>query len=274
MFRDAQRTAWTFHRATCRWTYNALSPETHMQVPGPPEEHDDAPYRKLPPARVPAVPLGTLLQERRTCRRFAGRSMELEQLATIAWAGYGATGMEPVGGAGSLEVALRTVPSPGGLYPLELWFVVSRVDGLTPGFYHYQPVLHGLELIRDAGLPRSFTTYLFMGQPYVADAAVVAVLSAVPGRSLEKYSDRGYRYLLLEAGHAMQNLNLAAQAVGLGSCNLGGFYDDELATLFHMDPERQFPLYASAVGIPDPEGGNLRLPPVTARGTEPGEESR
>jgi len=100
-------------------------------------------------------------------------------------------------------------------------------------------------------LPRAFLTYLFMGQPWVAEAAVICVLSFVGARSLTKYGDRGYRYALIEAGHTMQNLNLAAAACGLGSVDLGGFYDDELAVLAGLDVEREIPLYCCAIGRPD-----------------------
>jgi SagB-type dehydrogenase family enzyme len=79
---------------------------------------------------------------------------------------------------------------------------------------------------------------------------MVVVITAVPGRSLWKYGDRGYRYLLLEAGHAAQNLNLAAVEAGLGCCNLGGFFDEELAGLLLVDTEEEMPLYAVAVGVP------------------------
>lgn len=86
-----------------------------------------------------------------------------------------------------------------------------------------------------------------MGQPWVAEAAVITVLSFAGGRSLTKYGDRGYRYALLEAGHTMQNLNLAVSALGLGCVNLGGFYDDELAVLAGIDVEREVPLYCCAI---------------------------
>lgn len=79
---------------------------------------------------------------------------------------------------------------------------------------------------------------------------MVVVLSAVLARSLPKYGDRGYRYLLLEAGHVGQNLDLVASALGLGAVNLGGFYDDELARLLCLDPEWEIPLYATAIGVP------------------------
>ena len=89
-----------------------------------------------------------------------------------------------------------------------------------------------------------------MGQPWVSAAAVVMIISAVTVRSLSKYGDRGYRYLLFEAGHVSQNIDLVATALGLGAINLGGFYDDELAALLRLQPEFEVPLYATALGVP------------------------
>ena len=92
---------------------------------------------------------------------------------------------------------------------------------------------------------------------FLTSAAVVVVVSFVPGRSLVKYGDRGYRYALLEAGHLVQNLNLAAVALGIGTVNLGGFYDDELAGLLRIDPETEICLYASACGRPARPGDRM-----------------
>jgi SagB-type dehydrogenase family enzyme len=81
-------------------------------------------------------------------------------------------------------------------------------------------------------------------------ASAVVVLTAVVHRSLRKYGDRGYRHLLIEAGHVAQNLNLVAAAMSLGTLSLGGFFDQDLAALLDVSLEVEIPLYAVAVGIP------------------------
>jgi SagB-type dehydrogenase family enzyme len=123
------------------------------------------------------------------------------------------------------------------------------MDGLDAGVYNYLPAADGLERLRDGELPASFVTYLFMGQPRVAEAALL-VISVVPGRSLPKYGDRGYRYRLFEAGQVMHSMNLHTSALGLGMFNLGGFYDDVLGGLIRLEPEDELPLYAAAIGRP------------------------
>ncbi|MEO7588808.1 MAG: SagB/ThcOx family dehydrogenase [Arachnia sp.] len=182
-----------------------------------------------------------------SCRAFSAEPLDLARLGSVLRACYGILGRC---GTAETEVVERPNPSAGGLYPLEISVIARAVDGLVPGVHHYVPAADVLELVREGPFPPQWIEYLFMGQPWVAKSACVLVLSAVTGRSLVKYSDRGYRYLLIEAGHVGQSLDLTATALGLGAVNLGGFYDDELAGLLCLDAEREVALYAAAVGVP------------------------
>jgi SagB-type dehydrogenase family enzyme len=239
--------AWLFHANTARFAHNAEPPAADVW-PLPPREDPVAPVTRLAPP--PASPLQGLLERRGSCRRFADGAIGLEALAAVLHAGYGVTGHDHWD---RVEFATRTVPSGGALYPLELTVIARRVEGLAPGIHHYLPEQHALEEVLTAGLPDALLAYLFMGQATLTAAPALVVISAVWGRSLMKYGDRGYRYLLLEAGHAMQNVNLACPGVGLESCNIGGFFDHELAGLLRMDPELETPLYACALGRPRDE---------------------
>jgi SagB-type dehydrogenase family enzyme len=89
-----------------------------------------------------------------------------------------------------------------------------------------------------------------MGQTYVTQAAGVLMLTAVVQRTMRKYGDRGYRYILLEAGHVAQNVNLAATALGIGTVDLGGFFDDEMGSLLGSDRRVEVALYGVAFGNP------------------------
>jgi len=245
-FRDGQAVAWMFHRATCRWAHNTIEPPgVHLQQAS--KENFDVDLVRLPDPDTLDVSLGLAIRQRVSTRTFTADPLTLGQLATIVHAGYGLIGRTVFGQVEFLE---RSVPSGGGLYPLELYVVVRAVDGIEPGIHHYVPLHHGLELVRPGRLPGAFNTYLFLGQPYATSSAAVVVLTAVTRRSLGKYGDRGYRYLLLEAGHAAQNINLATVALGLGCCNLGGFFDEELAAVLRADTEEEIPLYAVALGVP------------------------
>ncbi|WP_152189449.1 SagB/ThcOx family dehydrogenase [Georgenia satyanarayanai] len=253
VFRDHQPLAWTFHRGTARWVFTDTGGVSPPVQPG--RESAGTPWTALPEAPRVTDSLSEVLGARVSCRSFRDEPVDLPRLAAVVRGCY-AVGERLA--LDDLEVVERPNPSAGGLYPLELSLIVRDVEGLTPGVHHYVPAADGLELLRAGPFPRDWVEYLFMGQPWVAQAAVVVVVSAVTGRSLVKYGDRGYRYLLLEAGHVTQTLLLLATGLGLGAVTIGGFYDDELAGLLRIDPEREVPLYATALGVPGEEGRMAR----------------
>src|SRR5215210_8005419 len=221
-FRGRQPIAWAFHRNTSRWPFTIQEPDESSELQLPPKEYPEAPYVALPPPQPPPGALDAALRARFSCRQFEDVPLSRATLGDLLQAKSGVIGRLNVGGVEFLE---RPAPSAGALYSLETYVLARSVEGLEEGIYHYAIVTHGLEEVRLAPLRRSFLTYLFMGQHYVADAAAVLVFTSVVHRSLRKYDDRGYRYLLFEAGHTAQNANLAAAAAGLGSLNLGGFFD-------------------------------------------------
>lgn len=246
-FRADQPIAWTFHRNTSRWPFNVLEPEASSEHQLPPKEYPERPFRSLPAAVLPAESIETALRRRASCRQFADEELSEDALASVLFAANGV--LTPLR-VGALELLLRTVPSAGALYPLEVYVLARAVRDVEPGVYHYAAISHGLEEVRRILLPGTFLGYLFMGQPYVGSAAAVLVITAVVHRSLRKYEDRGFRYLLFEAGHVAQNISLVAAASGLGALSLGGFFDEELARLLDVASDAEVPLYAVAVGLP------------------------
>ena len=258
MFRTKTPIAWSFHRNSSRWPYNILQPDENRQETPPFKEIAGAPAISLPPSAELNLGLSDAIRRRCSCRRFAPDAVSLESLATILFSAYGNLGKAQFAG---MEMIIRPVPSGGGLYPLELYTIALNVSGLSRGIYHYNALHHLLEHIREGEAPKHFLSELFMGQPYVAESGFIIVVTAVFDRSLWKYEDRGYRYLLFEAGHVAQNANLAAAASGLGALNLGGFFDGDLAGLLQLDEEDEAPLYAVAVGQPQSVSADtLRVP--------------
>jgi SagB-type dehydrogenase family enzyme len=250
--------AWAFHRNTSRWPYNLLAVPEGASPEAAFKEYPDAPLLPLPTPAVPARPLGDLLAERHSCRRFSDAPLTPAALGTLLGAGFGIRGSALLGPQELLE---RPFPSGGGLYPLELYPLILRSGEIPAGIYHYSAQCHALEQLRALALPAALVSRLLLGQPYAAHAAVVLVLAAAFERSLHKYADRGYRYVLFEAGHAAQNLNLLAASLDLGCLNLGGFFDSELADLLGLDPDIEAPLYAVAVGCPETSDRGLARQP-------------
>jgi len=258
MVRAKYPAAWTYHRTTSRWPHNmhGLNDPTYETAPF--KEYLRSRTVALPEPATPAATLAEVLAARRSSRRFTGEALPLAALSTVLHAGYGVIGSVDLGS----EFLERPVPSGGGLYPLELYVLAQAVDGLDGGVYHYAPLGHLLEVVHDHPLPSLLTSELFLGQPYLAHAGALVVVTAVLERSLWKYEDRGYRYVLLEAGHVAQNMSLVAAALGLGCLNLGGFFDADVAALLRVDPDEEPPLYGFAVGATDePDRALRRTPP-------------
>jgi SagB-type dehydrogenase family enzyme len=89
-----------------------------------------------------------------------------------------------------------------------------------------------------------------LGQEIVADAQVTFIWSAVLARGKWKYRERAYRYIYIDAGHIGQNLYLAAEALGLGVCTIGAFFDDDANRIIDVDGTEETIIYMGCVGYP------------------------
>ena len=182
-------------------------------------------------------PLARLLAARRTVREFAARPIEFSAFAALLWAAQGVTAQE----------GLRTAPSAGALYPLELYTVTGDgVRELPAGVYRYQPDRHALQPLID-GDQRAALAEAALGQGWLAEAAAVLVMTAFYRRTARKYRERAVQYVHLEAGHAAQNVCLMAVTLGLGAATVGAFDDAGVQRLLVLTDEEQ-PLYLLPVG--------------------------
>ena len=184
------------------------------------------------------------LAARRSRRNFRDEALSLPQLSQLLWAAYGIT--LPVPDTPNLRGGLRTTPSAGATFPLEIYAVVGRVDGIAPGVYRYVPAEHKLVLVAEGDI-REALSEAAVGQRMVAEAPVSIFYSAVFERTTDRYGPRGVMYVHMEVGHSAQNVYLQAEALGLGTCAIGAFADDAVRQLLHL-PEEETPLYLLPVG--------------------------
>jgi SagB-type dehydrogenase family enzyme len=202
-------------------------------------------WGQVPPVRLPAATLPdasfcAVVRARSSGRAFGDEPLSLETLAALLWAGYG------VSRAGA-DLPLRTVPSGGALYPLELYALVLRVDSLPCGLYHYDPLRHVLEPLSLA-VPAERVERLTAYPELVVPAGAVVLVTALFWRSRFKYGLRGYRFALLEAGHLGQNVLLAATALGAAAVPIGGVFDSRVEELLEVDGVDESLVYALSVG--------------------------
>jgi len=195
---------------------------------------------KLPdPRRDSETSVEKALLKRRSVRSYADQPLTLAQVSQILWAAQGVT--EPSRG-------LRTAPSAGALYPLEVYVVAGKVEGLPAGIYKYVPRSHTLTRVAE-GDKRSELAAAALNQNWIAEAPIILVVSAVYDRTAVKYGTRATRYVHIEVGHAAQNVCLQAVALGLGAGVVGAFDDNGVARVLSA-PSSEAPLYILPVGKP------------------------
>ncbi len=149
--------------------------------------------------------------------------------------------------ARDINESKRPYASAGARYPLELYIISLNCKGMAKGLYHYNVKEHSLETLLLDTLNTSVLK-ITGGERWVIDAGVIFIITGVIGRGRVKYGDRAYRYMLIEAGSLLQNLCLAVSELGLGSCPLGGFIDDELNKLLDIQLQREYSLCMIPVG--------------------------
>lgn len=187
---------------------------------------------KLPEPRFGGkVSVEEALLNRRSVREYSKDKLTMQEISQILWASQGIT---------QKKWRLRTVPSAGALYPIEVYAVLEE------GVFHYRPYEHSLKLIK-RGDVRCELCEACLNQEYVRNAPLVLVFTGVFNRTCSKYGERGVRYVLIEVGHASQNVYLQCESLGLGTVAIGAFYDLRVKKILDLPREHE-PLYVMPVG--------------------------
>lgn len=226
---EPRLSAEAYQESAAEVEYRRYGPPSSALVLPPPEES----------------PLKKLIRDRYSCRRYQTRPMPVQTLSTLLFAAYGLTQEMPL--ADETSYICRSVPSAGGLYPLEIYPLLRDVEGVADGLHHYNVFINALEPVRIGNVFEELRSVV-LAFPFIENANFVCFLVAVFARSQRKYGPRGYRYVLLEAGHSAQNICLAATQNQLGSLCIGGFFDGTLNRILQLDPLQEAVVYAVAAG--------------------------
>ena len=204
----------------------------------------------LPPPRFDSeYSIEKALLNRRSVRRYARQALTRAELAQLLWACQGISKAETYQlGARSVQTNYRTAPSAGALYPLEVYALVKDVEGVEPGLYHYLPgpgkENHSLVQVQK-GERSAELADAALGQSFITEAAANVIIGGVVQRMAVKYGGRARLYVMLEVGHAAQNLCLQAQSLKIGVVPIGAFSDEEVRRLIGEEAE---PFYILSVG--------------------------
>ncbi len=187
-----------------------------------------------------------VLLTRRTWRRFGSEPLSVSDLGTLLGLTFGVQKWMDLGALG--RAALKTSPSGGARHPIEAYVVARRVQGLSPGLFHYDPDSHRLEKISHGGETTRLRRYL-PGQPWYRNASLLVLMTAVFARTQWQYPHpRSYRAVLLEAGHFCQTFCLVATWLGLAPFETDALADSVIERDLAIDGARESVLYAAGVG--------------------------
>ncbi|MGB8473919.1 MAG: SagB/ThcOx family dehydrogenase [Candidatus Acidiferrum sp.] len=190
---------------------------------------------RLPEEEQPKDTTEQVILRRGSTRKFdKAASITLAQLSTI------------------FNYTTRGLPTdflkPPGAQLNDLYLIVHSVEGLKPGAYFFGREHNTLELLKE-GEFRAEAYRLGLEQELSADACVDIFFLADLNRILERYGNRGYRAIQLEAGAIGGKIYLAAYAQHLGATGLT-FFDDDVIRFFSSHAKDKSAIFLLAIGKP------------------------
>ncbi len=188
--------------------------------------------------------LRSAMAGRKTTRKIERRQLPSGAFDDLVWAAVGHT-------HDYNDIKMRTAPSAGATYPVEMFFMIEDVEGYPDGIYYYDRSLEELrrtcqgrflEGLRDASYEQDF----------VMRSNVAALMVYDPGKIEPDYGPNSLKYALLECGHIAQNLLLMATALGLGAIPVGAFDGKAVDGILGLDQTMTTQYFISIGAIKSP----------------------
>jgi len=226
--------------------YKYLEPSAQQKGEAPPPlqaDFSEGDERiELPSAENTGGQVQKVIEQRRSLRRYSKKALKLQELSYLLWCTQGVKQAEA-----GLHT-FRTVPSAGARHAFETFVLANRIGGLKNLLYQYIALEHKLAVVsRDKRIAEKIM-FGCLGQKMIIASAAVFIWVADVKRMTWRYGQRGYRYILLDAGHICQNLYLAAESIDCGTCGVGAFDDDIMNETLGLDGKKHFMVYAACVG--------------------------
>ncbi len=194
--------------------------------------------------KMGTMPLSDAIRRRKSRREFSDEPLLLEELSFLLWSTQGIRHVHP-----EKKWAMRNVPSGGCRHPFETYLWVRNVESLQRGLYRYAPIEHALVAVTAPGAePAASLAKACAGQEFVDKAAVAFVWTAIPYRTEWRYGLDSLKDILLSCGHVCQNLYLACESIGAGTCAIVAYDQDALDAFLGVDGKDEISLYVAPVG--------------------------
>ncbi|MGA1843850.1 MAG: SagB/ThcOx family dehydrogenase [bacterium] len=235
-----------FLKDSVRKTIDFSQTDQSKGIPPPPVEKPCPPGAKrinlVSHEDIKDIGLIQAIGNRESRRIYLDAPLSLQEISFLLWSTQG------VRRRLDKSTALRTVPSAGARHALETYLCVLNVEGLDQGFYRYLALEHQLvfEFNEESTIEKiSAATF---GQSFIAQGAVIFIWTAVPYRMEWRYGLAAHRVIALDAGHVCQNLYLACEAIGAGTCGIAAYNQEAIDQLLRVDGEDEFTIYLAPVG--------------------------
>ena len=192
--------------------------------------------------QIKSIDLISAISNRKSRRAYLKTALSSDELSFLLWATQGVRGRVTEGHA------YRTVPSAGCRHAFETYLAVLNVETLETGIYRYLPISHQLIfLFSEEQLAEELVGAAFW-QPYPGNAAVTFIWTVIPYRMEWRYGLAAHKVIAIDAGHVCQNLYLACEAIGAGTCAIAAYDQEALDRLLRIDGEEEFAMYLAPVG--------------------------
>lgn len=182
------------------------------------------------------------IKDRESHRKYVNCLISIDELSYLLWATQGVKDVK-----GDNYATMRTVPSAGARHPFETYLAVNRVEGLQKGIYRYLPLEHQLILLREENELEEKIADGALKQKFAGNAAVNFIWSCIPYRTEWRYDYRSHKVMLLDAGHICQNLYIACEALGFGTCAIASYDQEIMDEIIEVDGEDEFVVYMAPV---------------------------
>ena len=186
--------------------------------------------------------LVSVISNRESRRRYSRTPLSLAELSFLLWSTQGVRQVV------NPEVSLRTVPSAGARHSFETYLFIRSVQDVPPGLYRYLPLENELLFVRDVEKMERELIVACFGQGFVGAAAATFVWTTIPYRMEWRYGLSAHRVIPMDVGHVCQNLYLASEAIGAGTCAVAAYDQEEMDKLVGVDGYDEFVIYLAPVG--------------------------
>lgn len=184
-----------------------------------------------------------IINQRKSRREFTQEPLTLEELSFLLWV---TQGVKEISGDG--VKTKRTVPSAGSRHPFETYLFVNMVENLKEGLYRYLPLEHKLCFLYEDKELKEKIIDACMEQKFAGECAVTFIWTLIPYRNEWRYHVFAHKAIAIDAGHICQNLYLASEAIGAGTCAIGAYNQGKMDSILGVDGKEEFTFYIAPAG--------------------------